>query len=58
MKVLRVFNNNVVLTRDELGREVVVTGRGVGYQARPGDAIDEALIARRFVPTIPIRWRR
>lgn len=50
MKVLRVFNNNVVLTRDELGREVVVTGRGVGYQARPGDAIDEALIARRFVP--------
>ncbi len=50
MKVLRVFNNNVVLTRDELGREVVVTGRGVGYQARPGDAIDETLIARRFVP--------
>ncbi len=50
MKVLRVFNNNVVLTRDELGREVVVTGRGVGYQARPGDPIDEALIARRFVP--------
>ncbi|MFT4216020.1 MAG: PRD domain-containing protein [Micropruina sp.] len=50
MRVLRVFNNNVVLTRDELGREVVVTGRGVGFQARPGDPIDPALIVRRFVP--------
>ena len=50
LKVLKVFNNNVVLARDELGREVVITGRGVGYQARPGGAIDEALIIRRFVP--------
>jgi len=50
MQILRVFNNNVVLTLDELGREVVITGRGVGYQARPGDAIDPALIVRRFVP--------
>ncbi|MFT4294265.1 MAG: CAT RNA binding domain-containing protein, partial [Micropruina sp.] len=50
LRILRVFNNNVVLTRDELGREVVVTGRGVGFQARPGDPIDPALIVRRFVP--------
>lgn len=50
LKVLKVFNNNVVLARDELGREVVITGRGAGYQARPGGAIDEALIIRRFVP--------
>ena len=51
LRILRVFNNNVVLTRDELGREVVVTGRGVGYQARPGGAIDPALIVRRFIPS-------
>lgn len=50
MQILRVFNNNVVLTLDELGREVVITGRGVGFQARPGDTIDPALIVRRFVP--------
>lgn len=51
LRILRVFNNNVVLTRDELGREVVVTGRGVGYQGRPGGAIDPALVARRFIPS-------
>lgn len=50
LKVLKVFNNNVVLARDELGREVVITGRGVGYQARPGGSIDQGLIVRRFVP--------
>jgi len=50
MKVLRVFNNNVVLSLDELGREVVITGRGVGFQARSGSTIDPALIVRRFVP--------
>lgn len=50
MKVLRVFNNNVVLSRDELGREVVITGRGVGYQKRPGHSIDPDLVVRRFVP--------
>ena len=50
MEILRVFNNNVVLARDELGRDVVLTGRGVGYQARPGDAVDRARVARVFVP--------
>lgn len=50
MEVLRVFNNNVILARDELGREVVVTGRGVGFQARRGSRVDEVRIARRFVP--------
>lgn len=50
MQILRVFNNNVVLARDELGREVVLTGRGLGFQARTGMAVREELIARRFVP--------
>lgn len=50
MKILRVFNNNVVLVRDELGREAVITGRGVGFRRRPGDPVDPARITRRFVP--------
>ncbi|WP_127842022.1 PRD domain-containing protein [Actinomyces wuliandei] len=50
MRILRVFNNNVVLARDELGRETVVTGRGVGFQARPGQEVDTSRVARRFVP--------
>lgn len=50
MEILRVFNNNVVLSRDETGREVILTGRGLGFQARPGQTIDPALVVRTFVP--------
>lgn len=49
MEVLRVFNNNVVLARDG-AREVIVTGRGLGFKARPGQRVDEAKIVRVFVP--------
>ncbi|HRL50374.1 MAG TPA: PRD domain-containing protein [Propioniciclava sp.] len=50
MHILRVFNTNVVLARDADGREVVLTGRGLGYQARPGQPVDESKVVRVFVP--------
>jgi beta-glucoside operon transcriptional antiterminator len=50
MRVKRVFNNNVVLSIDGQGRDVVLLGRGLGFQTRPGDAIREELVERRFVP--------
>ncbi|NDR54075.1 MULTISPECIES: PRD domain-containing protein [unclassified Actinomyces] len=49
MEILRVFNNNVILARDELGREAVLTGRGLGFQRRPGQDVDASLVARRYV---------
>jgi len=50
MELVRVFNNNVVLALDDAGREVILTGRGLGFQARPGQAVDPAKIVRIFVP--------
>jgi len=50
VKVLRVFNNNVVLARDDGGRDVILTGRGLGYQARPGREVDPVAVQRTFVP--------
>ena len=50
MKILQVFNNSVVLARDELGRDVVLTGRGVGFQVRRGQEVDPSRVARVFVP--------
>lgn len=50
MKLLRVFNNNLVLARDETGTEVILTGRGLGFQTRPGQEVDAARIVRKFVP--------
>lgn len=51
MEVLRVFNNNVLLAREGAGSEVILTGRGLGFQARPGDPIDRSKIARTFIPS-------
>ncbi|CAM4035775.1 PRD domain-containing protein [Helcobacillus massiliensis] len=50
MKVLRVLNNNIVLSRDPSGSAVILTGSGLGFRARPGDAVDPAKISQTFVP--------
>lgn len=50
MKILRVFNNNLVLARDEVGNEAILTGRGLGFQARPGQVVDASKVVRTFVP--------
>lgn len=46
-----IFNNNVVLARGRSGREVVLTGRGLGFQAKPGQRVDPAKVARVFEAT-------
>ena len=50
MEVLRVFNNNVVLARAAGRGEVILTGRGLGFQAKPGQQVDETKVVRVFVP--------
>lgn len=50
MEVLRVFNNNVLLARTKAGGEVILTGRGLAFQAKPGYAVDETKVVRVFVP--------
>ena len=44
------LNNNVVLARDEIGREAILTGRGLGFQRRRGQDVDASLISRRYIP--------
>ena len=51
MKILRVVNNNLVIAIDEAGRDVILTGRGLGFQARPGQEVDPAKVVRVFTPT-------
>lgn len=50
MEILRVFNNNVVLARDPDRGEVILTGRGLGFQAKPGQPVDAAKVVKMFVP--------
>jgi len=37
MKIVKIINNNVVSAYDESNREVVVTGKGIGFGMRPGE---------------------
>lgn len=48
MKVHKILNNNVVVTLDAKGNELIVTGRGVGFKKREGDLVDSELIEKQF----------
>lgn len=50
MKILRVLNNNVVLSRAADGTEVILAGLGIGFKAKPGQEVDMAKVSRTFVP--------
>jgi len=51
VRVVKVFNNNVVLGVDDRGTEAVLLGRGLGYRTTPGASIDPAQVERRFAPS-------
>ena len=48
MTIEKVINNNIVSAFDEIGREVVVMGRGIGFGNRPGAKIPEDKIEKIF----------
>ena len=49
MRVTKVFNNNVLLAADDAGAEVVLMGKGLGFQVHAGDAVRTADVERTFV---------
>ena len=48
LKVHKVINNNVVSILDKNKNEVILMGRGIAFQKKPGDSIDESKIAKKF----------
>lgn len=42
MKVIKVLNNSLVLTADDDNREVIVMGKGIGFNSKTGDEINPA----------------
>lgn len=49
MRVTKVFNNNVLLADDGAGAEVVLMGKGLGFQTRAGDPVRDEAVERTFV---------
>lgn len=48
MQVERIINNNVVSAYDPNGKEVIIMGKGIGFQAKNGKDIDKAQIEKIF----------
>ncbi|GKU26518.1 BglG family transcription antiterminator LicT [Clostridium folliculivorans] len=53
MKVKKVFNNNILLAEDENLLEMVLLGRGVAFQKKPGDDIGLEKVEKTFVLNSP-----
>lgn len=49
MKIKRIFNNNVILTEDSNQTELVVMGRGLAFQKKIGDQIEDNKIEKTFI---------
>ena len=48
VQIIKVLNNSTVLCKDEKGNELVVVGRGLAFQKRPGDYVDQEKIEKKF----------
>jgi beta-glucoside operon transcriptional antiterminator len=42
------MNNNVVSSLDASGREIIIMGRGLGFQKKKGDLVEEAKVEKVF----------
>lgn len=48
MRIVKVINNNVIQALDANGEEVIVMGRGIGFQKKPKDELELSLIDKTF----------
>lgn len=49
MKVVKVLNNSLVLSTDSDNREVIVMGKGIGFNSKVGDVLATASIEKVYV---------
>ncbi len=49
MLIRKILNNNVIITYDVNGREIVVMGKGIAYGKKNGDCIDTQKVTKKFI---------
>ncbi|CAM3157230.1 transcriptional antiterminator, BglG family [Lactobacillus bombicola] len=52
MKVIKVFNNNVVLVSDQNHQQAILFGKGIGFKKHPGDEIAKSKDVQTFIKNI------
>ncbi|WP_438497033.1 BglG family transcription antiterminator LicT [Paenibacillus sp. IHBB 3054] len=48
MIIRKILNNNVAVIRDKFDQEVIVMGKGIAYQKKIGDLIDEQVVEKIY----------
>ncbi len=49
MKIKKILNNNAVITFNEIGQEIIVMGKGIAFQRKNGEEVEEEKITKIFV---------
>lgn len=49
MKVVKVFNNNIVQAFNDNAEEVIAMGKGIGFGKKPNDTLDEDKVDKLFI---------
>ena len=49
MKITKVINNNIVVSRDEANREVVLMGKGLGFQKHAGQTVNPKKVEKTYI---------
>ena len=55
IEVIKVLNNSLVLSTDGDNNEVIVMGKGIGFNSKVGDVLDPAAIETRARAAAAIR---
>lgn len=48
MQIEKVINNNVISAYDSQGKEVIIMGKGIGFQAKKGNEVKKEIIEKIF----------
>lgn len=58
LTVAKVLNNNIAVVVDEHGNDCIAMGRGIAFQRKRGDELDERDVERLFTQRVPELTRR
>lgn len=48
VKIIRVLNTNAVVSLDPCGREIIITGAGIGFKKKKGEELDKSRVEKIY----------
>ena len=48
MRIYKIINHNIIVSQDASGNEMILMGRGIAFDKKKDDTIDESLVEKRF----------